>query len=68
MSDRYDVRGSEVYATPSIGIAIYPGAGETAERLIKGADLAMYQANHSILPLREDDANIQMYDVSYNFV
>ena len=46
LSDRYDVKGSEVYATPSIGIAIYPGAGETAERLIKAADLAMYQAKH----------------------
>jgi diguanylate cyclase (GGDEF)-like protein len=46
LSDKYDVRGSEVYATPSIGIAIYPGAGETAERLIKAADLAMYQAKN----------------------
>jgi len=44
LSDKYDVHGSEVYTTPSIGIAIYPGAGETAERLIKAADLAMYQA------------------------
>ena len=44
LSDKYDVNDSEVYATPSIGIAIYPGAGETAERLIKAADLAMYQA------------------------
>ena len=46
LSDKYDVRGSEVYATPSIGIAIYPGAGETAEQLIKSADLAMYQAKN----------------------
>lgn len=46
LSDKYDVIGSEVYATPSIGIAIYPGAGETAERLIKAADLAMYQAKN----------------------
>ena len=46
LSDKYDVKGSEVYATPSIGIAIYPGAGETAERLIKAADLAMYQAKN----------------------
>jgi len=44
LSDKYNVKGSEVYATPSIGIAIYPGAGESAERLIKAADLAMYQA------------------------
>lgn len=46
LSDKYDVKGSEVYATPSIGIAIYPGAGETAERLITAADLAMYQAKN----------------------
>ncbi|MBT8078411.1 MAG: EAL domain-containing protein [Gammaproteobacteria bacterium] len=46
LSEKYDVKGSEVYATPSIGIAIYPGSGETAERLIKAADLAMYQAKN----------------------
>jgi len=44
LSEKYDVSGSEVYATPSIGIAIYPDSGETAEKLIKSADLAMYQA------------------------
>jgi len=44
LSEKYDVCGSEVYATPSIGIAIYPDSGETAEKLIKSADLAMYQA------------------------
>ena len=44
LSEKYDVNDSEVYATPSIGIAIYPGSGEDAERLIKAADLAMYQA------------------------
>ena len=44
LSECYEINGAEVYATPSIGIAIYPGAGELAERLIKAADLAMYQA------------------------
>jgi len=44
LSDKYAVKESEVYATPSIGIAIYPGAGETAEQVVKSADLAMYQA------------------------
>ena len=44
LSDKYEIGNSEVYATPSIGIAIYPGAGDQAERLIKAADLAMYQA------------------------
>jgi diguanylate cyclase (GGDEF)-like protein len=46
LSEKYEVSGSEVYATPSIGIAIYPGSGEQAERLIKAADLAMYQAKN----------------------
>jgi len=44
LSEKYLVSGSEVYATPSIGIAIYPESGEQADRLIKAADLAMYQA------------------------
>lgn len=44
LSEKYHVGNSEVYATPSIGIAIYPESGELAERLIKAADLAMYQA------------------------
>lgn len=46
LSEKYNVNGSEVYATPSIGIAIYPESGQTAERLIKAADLAMYQAKN----------------------
>ncbi len=46
LSEKYDVSGSEVYATPSIGIAIYPESGETAKRLVKAADLAMYQAKN----------------------
>ena len=44
LSEKYIVGGSEVFVTPSIGIAIYPDSGRLAERLIKAADLAMYQA------------------------
>lgn len=44
LSEKYAVAASEVYATPSIGIATYPESGDQAERLIKAADLAMYQA------------------------
>ncbi|MEE8343748.1 MAG: EAL domain-containing protein [Woeseiaceae bacterium] len=44
LSEKYLVAGSEVYATPSIGIANYPDSGTEAKRLIKAADLAMYQA------------------------
>lgn len=44
LSEKYLVGNSEVYATPSIGIAMYPDSGAEPERLIKAADLAMYQA------------------------
>ena len=44
LSEKYEIGHSEVYATPSIGIAIYPESGNTAERLIKAADIAMYES------------------------
>ncbi len=44
LSEKYDVSGSEVYATPSIGIATFPDSGERADRLIKAAHLATYEA------------------------
>lgn len=44
LSEKYDVGANEVYATPSIGIATYPDCGDNPDRLIKAADLAMYQA------------------------
>jgi len=44
LSEKYEIGNSEVYATPSIGIAIYPGSGVAADRLVKAADLAMYEA------------------------
>ena len=44
LSEKYEIGNSEVYATPSIGIAIYPDSGEAADRLIKAADLAMFEA------------------------
>jgi diguanylate cyclase (GGDEF)-like protein len=36
--------GREIYATTSVGIAIYPQDGETAAALIQSADTAMYHA------------------------
>ncbi|MDJ0940683.1 MAG: EAL domain-containing protein [Woeseiaceae bacterium] len=44
LSEKYDIGKSEVYATPSIGIAICPDTGTEAERLVKAADIAMYEA------------------------
>ena len=44
LSEKYEVGNSEVFATPSIGIALYPESGDVADRLIKAADLAMCEA------------------------
>jgi len=44
LSEKYEVDRSEVYATPSIGIALYPDSGADSERLVKAADIAMYEA------------------------
>ena len=44
LSEKYEVDRSEVYATPSIGIALCPDSGADSERLVKAADIAMYEA------------------------
>ena len=44
LSEKYEIGNSEVYATPSVGIALYPDSGTTAEKLIKAADIAMFEA------------------------
>lgn len=38
------IAGREIYATPSIGIAVYPTDARDLEALLKYADVAMYQA------------------------
>ncbi len=41
------IEGQELYVTTSIGIALYPTDGETAEALLQSADGAMYRAKES---------------------
>ena len=40
-------QGHEFVVTPSIGVSVFPGDGETVEDLLKNADVAMYQAKES---------------------
>ena len=44
LSEKFEIAHSEVYATPSIGISLYPESGDTAEGMVKSADVAMYEA------------------------
>jgi diguanylate cyclase (GGDEF)-like protein len=46
MQDDFSIDGVPLRVTASIGIASYPKDGETVEALLKGADLAMYEAKH----------------------
>ena len=43
----YQLDGTPVYCTASIGIAVHPGDGANASTLIQNADIAMYRAKES---------------------
>jgi diguanylate cyclase (GGDEF)-like protein len=47
MQAPFHLRGLEILATCSIGIAVHPKDGATFEQLLRHADLAMYQAKES---------------------
>ncbi|MEI4927005.1 GGDEF domain-containing protein, partial [Klebsiella pneumoniae] len=42
-----ELENQEIFATTSIGIAIYPSDGEDADVLLMNADTAMYRAKES---------------------
>ncbi len=60
LSEKYEIGNSEVYATPSIGIAMYPDSGDTAEHLIRAADVAMFEAK------KRGGGRFQYYSSSLN--
>ncbi len=41
------IEGTELFVTGSVGIALFPDDGDTAEMLLKNADHAMYRAKES---------------------
>ncbi|MGH6830090.1 MAG: putative bifunctional diguanylate cyclase/phosphodiesterase, partial [Methylocella sp.] len=44
LSEPYDIDGQQVVIGASVGIALAPADGETAEQLLRNADIALYQA------------------------
>lgn len=44
VSQPYDIQGTEVLMTVSVGVSVYPMHGENVETLMKSADLALYEA------------------------
>ena len=60
LADPIAVDGQMLYATPSIGISIYPVDGEDSESLLKNADTAMYHAKN------QGRNNHQFYTASMN--
>ena len=47
LSEPFMLHGQEAFVTASVGIAAYPGDGDTAEALLGAADAAMYRAKQS---------------------
>ncbi|MCF6147151.1 MAG: EAL domain-containing protein [Candidatus Kuenenia sp.] len=44
MHEPFMLGGQEIFVDASIGISVFPGNGETIERLIQNAEIAMYNA------------------------
>jgi diguanylate cyclase (GGDEF)-like protein/PAS domain S-box-containing protein len=60
VSKTYDLEGTEVNISPSIGISLYPADGKNSDVLLKNADAAMYHAKES------GRNNFQFYSAEMN--
>ncbi len=47
LAEPYSLDSQELYITTSIGIAIFPDNGDSAEELLKNADMAMYYSKRA---------------------
>jgi EAL domain-containing protein (putative c-di-GMP-specific phosphodiesterase class I) len=47
LTQPFEIAGSSVYVTPSIGVSVFPGDGETPAALLKNADIALYSAKEA---------------------
>ena len=62
LSDVHQLDDNEVFATPSIGVSVYPDDGEKCDMLIRNADRAMYEAKS------KGKSQIQFFNVKFKQV
>lgn len=71
LGEPYVVSGHTLYATPSIGIAIFPVDGNDGDALMKNADAAMYHAktagrnNFQFFDARMNDAALERLSIEH---
>ena len=60
LAQPFSIEGREIFVTVSVGIAIFPGDGDSVDALLKNADSAMYHAKE------QGRNNFQFYSGSLN--